>query len=309
MAGLLERIEAQTRLAGFNRLALLLFRLDERQIFGINVLKVVAVQKRPALTHMPSSHPFVAGVADVRDMVIPVIDMWKALDRPNDVEPEHIIVSEFNRSTQAFLVRSVDRIVHVDVDRVRPPPDTAGGPSYLTAVTEINQQSIEIIDVERILSEIVGEVAAIAETVTDPTLVQGALRGRSVLVVDDSRVARGHMQRVLDQLNIPAIMLNDGRQALTFLQQMALRPGAIENELLMVISDVEMPDMDGYRLTTEIRRDPRLAGLYVLLHSSLSGIFNQAMIKRVGADHFIAKLNADELAQCVLSRLNVAAAA
>ena len=309
MAGLLERIEAQTQLAGFNRLALLLFRLDERQIFGINVLKVMAVQKRPPLTHMPSAHPFVAGVAEIRGQVIPVIDMWKALDRPGDSSSAHIIVSEFNRTTQAFLVRSVERIVHVDVDRVRPPPEVEHGPNYLTAITLAGQQSVEIIDVERILAEIVGEAPAISDSVVDPEAVRQALNGRSVLVVDDSRVARGHTQRVLDQLGIPAIMLNDGRQALTYLQQLAARPGAIEKELLMVISDVEMPDMDGYRLTTEIRRDPRLAGLYVLLHSSLSGMFNQAMVKRVGADHFLAKLNADELARCVLGRLDVPQAA
>jgi two-component system chemotaxis response regulator CheV len=305
MAGLLERIEAQTQLAGFNRLALLLFRLDERQIFGINVLKVVAVQKRPELTHMPSAHPFVAGVADIRGQVIPVIDMWKALDRDSDASPAHIIVSEFNRSTQAFLVRSVDRIIHVDVEKVLPPPDVEHGPNYLTAITLVGQQSIEIIDVERILSEIVGDVPAISQTVADGASVERALAGRSVLVADDSKVARGHIQRVLDQLGIPAIMFNDGRQAWNYLQQLAATPGAVDKELLMLISDVEMPDMDGYRLTTEIRRDPRFSGLHVLLHSSLSGIFNQAMIKKVGADRFIAKLNADELARAVLDQLDL----
>lgn len=306
MAGLLERIEAQTQLAGFNRLALLLFRLDERQIFGINVLKVVAVQKRPVLTHMPSAHPLIAGVAEIRGQVMPVIDMWKALDRDRDAACAHIIVSEFNRSTQAFLVRAVDRIVHVDVDRVRPPPEPAqGGSSYLTAVTEVGQQPVEIIDVERILAEIVGGVPELSATAVDAAAVRQALAGRRVLVVDDSRVARAHIQRVLDQIGVPAVMLNDGRQALAYLQQLAARPGALARELLMLISDVEMPDMDGYRLTTEIRRDPQLAGLYVLLHSSLSGIFNEAMVRRVGADRFIAKLNADELARGVLDRLDL----
>jgi two-component system chemotaxis response regulator CheV len=263
------------------------------------------VQKRPELTHMPSAHPFVAGVADIRGQVIPVIDMWKALDRDSDASPAHIIVSEFNRSTQAFLVRSVDRIIHVDVEKVLPPPDVEHGPNYLTAITLVGQQSIEIIDVERILSEIVGDVPAISQTVADGASVERALAGRSVLVADDSKVARGHIQRVLDQLGIPAIMFNDGRQAWNYLQQLAATPGAVDKELLMLISDVEMPDMDGYRLTTEIRRDPRFSGLHVLLHSSLSGIFNQAMIKKVGADRFIAKLNADELARAVLDQLDL----
>lgn len=302
-AGLLERIEAQTQLAGSNRLALLLFRLDERQLFGINVLKVVAVQKRPRLTHMPSAHPFVAGAAEVRGQVIPVIDLHLALGRASDPGAAHLIVSEFNRSTQGFLVNAVERIVHVNVENVKPPTATEAGPAYLTAVTRVGTQSVEIIDVERILAEIVGEATQIGGGLPDSAWVRQALRGRRVLVADDSLVARSHLACVLGQLGIPCEMVNDGRAALSHLQAMAQEPGAIEDQLLMVISDVEMPDMDGYRLTTEIRRDPRLAGLYVLMHSSLSGIFNQAMVRKVGADRFIAKLNADELAEGVLDRL------
>ena len=308
-AGLLERIEAQTQLAGFNRLALLLFRLDERQIFGINVLKVTAVQPRPALTHMPSSHAFIAGVAEVRGQVIPVIDMARALDRPGDAQAAHLIVSEFNRSTQGFLVRSVERIVHVDVEKVMPAPEAAQGPNVLTAIAQVGQQRVEIIDVERILAEVVGDLQQVTRGAVDPAAIGAALRGRRVLVADDSRVARAHIERVLAQLGIGAIVVNDGRQALQALQQLADEPGSLHDKLLMVISDVEMPDMDGYRLTTEIRQDARLAGLFVLLHSSLSGTFNQAMVKRVGADQFIPKLNADELAQGILARLELPQAA
>lgn len=312
-AGLLERIEAQTQLAGFNRLALLLFRLDDRQIFGINVLKVTAVQKRPMLTHMPSSHAFVAGVAEVRGQVVPVIDMARALDRDGDDQAAHLIVSEFNRSTQGFLVRSVERIVHVDVEKVLPPPEVEQGPNYLTAITHVNtqagQQRVDIIDVERILAEIVGDVRTLSPDRIDPQAVKAALRGRKVLVADDSRVARAHMERILQQLGIPAIVVNDGRQALQALQAMAAEPGDMRDKLLMVISDVEMPDMDGYRLTTEIRQDARLSGVFVLLHSSLSGYFNQAMVKRVGADQFIPKLDANELAQGILDRLDLPLAA
>jgi len=308
-AGLLERIEAQTQLAGFNRLALLLFRLDGRQIFGINVLKVTAVQRRPMLTHMASSHAFIAGVAEVRGQVIPVIDMARALDREGDAQAAHLIVSEFNRSTQGFLVRSVERIVHVDVEKVRPAPEVEQGPSYLTAIAEIGAQRIEIIDVERILAAVVGDLQQVTRGAFDPGAIGAALRGRKVLVADDSRVARAHIERVLGQLGIGAIVVNDGRQALQALQRLADEPGGLHDKLLMVISDVEMPDMDGYRLTTEIRRDARLAGLFVLLHSSLSGTFNQAMVKRVGADQFIPKLNADELAQGILARLELSQAA
>jgi two-component system chemotaxis response regulator CheV len=308
-AGLLESIDRSTQLAGHNRLALLLFRLDERQIFGINVLKVQEVLPCPRLTHAPSAHPFVAGVADIRDAVIPVIDMCKALGLESDAQAAHVIVSEFSRSTQGFLVRAVERIVHVDVEKVLPPPADGGDVQYLTAVTQIGQQSVEIIDVERILAEIVGETSLVTAGTVNVAEVRAAMGQRRVLVADDSRVARGQIERVLGQLGIPCVMVNDGREALRYLQDLAAQPGALDDKLLMLISDVEMPDMDGYRLTTEIRRDARLASLYVMLHTSLSGVFNQSMVKKVGADLFLAKLNADELGKAVLGRLRVSAAA
>jgi len=140
----------------------------------------------------------------------------------------------------------------------------------------------------------------------NPLIPQGReLVATFMIEIDDPE----RRKRVLGQLGIGAIVVNDGRQALQALQRLADEPGGLHDKLLMVISDVEMPDMDGYRLTTEIRRDARLAGLFVLLHSSLSGTFNQAMVKRVGADQFIPKLNADELAQGILARLELSQAA
>lgn len=300
--GLLESIDRSTQLAGHNRLALLLFRLGPRQMFGINVFKVQEVIRRPPLSSMPGEHPYIAGVADIRGRIVPVIDLQRAIggETLGSSTGEHVIVAEFNRSTQGFLVSNVDRIVHVDVAQLQPPP-TGSGEGYLTAITRYNDQLVEIIDVEKVLAEVVGGSPELSEDLRDTAHMLDA-HGLKVLITDDSRVARNQIERVLQQVGVEAILVADGREALRQLQRMA-EQGPLDEQLLMVISDVEMPNMDGYTLTTEIRRDPRLKDLYVMLHTSLSGIFNNAMIQRVGADRFVAKFSSDELAQGVIERL------
>ncbi len=300
--GLLESIDRSTQLAGHNRLALLLFRLGPRQVFGINVFKVQEVIRRPRLSSMPSSHPLVAGVADIRGRVVPVIDLHRAIGGPavTEASAAHVIVAEYSRSVQGFLVQSVDRIIHVDVATVQPPPET-GTESFLTAITRYGEELVEIIDVEKVLAAVTGDRPGMSDAMQAQAMELDA-RGRRVLVVDDSKVARTQIEKVLAQLGIECVTATDGKDALRQLQGLADR-GPLDEQLLMVISDVEMPAMDGYRLTTEIRRDPRMKGLYVLMHSSLSGIFNHAMVERVGADRFLPKFSSDELAEAVVERL------
>jgi len=306
--GLLDNVDQNTKLAGFNRLALLLFRLDERQIFGINVLKVQEVVQVPPLTQMPGMHPYICGVAEIRGSVIPIIDMRQALGNGADEKAAHIIVAEFSRSVQAFRVRAVERIIHVDVANVQPPPATAGEGSYLTAITQFNGELIQIIDVERLLAEVVGDSDEIPQHIVERAAKKIDVGDRRILIADDSRVARTQIERLLQHLGLEYDTVADGREALRFLQGVAAREEHINDKLLMLISDVEMPDMDGYRLTTEIRQDSRLRPLYVLLHSSLSGRFNTTMAARVGANAFLGKFKADELAQVILDHAEAVAA-
>ncbi|HEY1076031.1 MAG TPA: chemotaxis protein CheV [Fontimonas sp.] len=305
--GLLESIDRSTQLAGHNRLALLLFRLGPRQIFGINVFKVQEVIRRPALSRLPGSHPHISGVADIRGQIIPVIDLQQAIGAQNLGESAgaHVVVAEFNRSVQGFLVSHVDRIVHVDVAQLQPPP-LAATEGYLTAITRYNDQLVEIIDVEKVLAEVNGSPPALDDSIREQARELQAT-GLKVLVADDSRVARNQIERVLGEMGVECITVADGREALQQLELLA-QGGPVTDKLLMVLSDVEMPHMDGYTLTTEIRRNPRLRDLYVILHSSLSGVFNNAMVQKVGADRFIAKFGADELAKAVLDQLKSAQA-
>ncbi|CTP82770.1 chemotaxis signal transduction protein [Xanthomonas translucens pv. arrhenatheri LMG 727] len=307
---LLNRIDQRTRLAGHNRLALLLFRLGGRQLFGVNVFKVQEVLRRPELFQVPGLPLQFSGVADVRGRSVPVLDLGLAIGHPErethaDKAPGYLVVTEFNRSVQGFLVSGVERIVNIAVEDIHPPPELGAESSYLTAVTRFQGELIQVIDVESVLADIAQNRT---DALIDPAL---ALIGSQlqVLVVDDSRVARQQIRSVLDQLGVGATLLSDGRQALDHLLQIHAGGENPADRYAMVISDIEMPAMDGYTLTTEIRRHPGLAGLYVLLHTSLSGVFNNAMVERVGANAFVAKYSPHELADYVLARLRVVAEA
>jgi two-component system chemotaxis response regulator CheV len=302
---LLDRIDQRIRLAGHNRLALLLFRLGSRQLFGVNVFKVQEVLPRPPLFRLPQLPRAFAGAADVRGRTVPVLDLGRAIDQGPGDEPQYLVVTEFNRSVQGFLVSAVDRIVNVAVEDIQPPPEWGGAASpHLTGITRHNGELIQLLDVESVLAESAPrerDSAPLAPLEVAPSVP------REVLVVDDSRVARNQIRGVLEQLGLESTHLSDGRQALEHLQQLVAggqRPG---ERYAMVISDIEMPAMDGYTLTTEIRRNPALADLYVLLHTSLSGVFNQAMVERVGADDFVAKYSEHDLAEHIAARLKALA--
>ena len=301
MAGMLDSVDQRTKLAGQNRLELLLFRLQGRQIFGINVFKVKEVVQCPPLTELPGSHPQIRGVASLRGNNIPVMDLCHAIGGPKmgNATDYFIIITEYNRRLLAFLVGNVERIVNTHWEDILPPPQGVGRNSYMTAVTDIDGDLVEIIDVEKVLSEVLG----IDEEVTKPIENTGAdLDKLKVLVADDSMVARNQIKRVLTEVGLEAILVKDGSEALKHLLEWS-EEGKVSDWLAVVISDIEMPKMDGYSLVTAIRENPKLSDLHVILHSSLSGVFNESMVKKVGANHFLAKFMPDELVALVTERL------
>ncbi|MGM0594021.1 MAG: chemotaxis protein CheV [Pseudomonadota bacterium] len=302
MAGLLDGVNQRTQLAGHNRLELLLFRLNGKQRYGINVFKVQEVIQCPPLTQVPHSVKTVRGVANLRGKTISLIDLSLAIGQPplEDLSTSYVIVTEYNRTTQGFLVGGVDRIVNLNWDEILPPPRGAGS-TYMTAVTHVENNIVEIIDVEKVLAEVIGMHDQVSEEVLAGK--QQSEIPRHILVVDDSSVARNQIKRTLDQLGVESTLARNGSEGLEILKTWADEGTPVSQRISMVISDVEMPKMDGYTLTTQIREDSRLADLYVILHTSLSGVFNNALIEKVGADQFIPKFNPDELATSVLNRL------
>ncbi len=304
MAGMLDSIDQRTQLVGENRLELLLFRLAGPQVYGINVFKVKEVLQCPHLSIFPKSHHVVIGVAHIRSGTIPIMDMGLATGNQSVGDPKNcfVIITEYNTATQGFLVSGVERIVNMNWEDIHPPPKGTGREHYLTAVTEVDERLVEIIDVEKILSE----VSPMREDISADVLDQAKAsvgEARKVLIADDSKIARKQVTKCLETLGIEVTALNDGRQALDHLKQLVEEGITPSQQYALMISDIEMPEMDGYTLTTNVRNDPRMSDLHIILHTSLSGVFNKAMVEKVGANDFIAKFNPDVLASKVSERI------
>ena len=301
MINVLDGINRRTQLVGKNRLELLLFRLEDGELYGINVFKVREVINCPQLTTVHSAHSVVRGVTNIRNRTLSIIDLGLAIKGPS-IEQEkdsYVIITEFNRSIQGFMVSSVENIVNLRWEDVRLPPEGADTDSYINAVTNIDNELVQLVDVEHVLMEVIGASEMVSSPITESLCIEEG-QARSVMVVDDSKVARSQISRALEQVGVECLVLNDGKRALEQLKAWAKDDVPVMDRIAMVISDIEMPEMDGYTLTSEIRRDPRLKDLYVLLHSSLSGGFNESMVQKVGANRFIPKFSADELVKEIL---------
>lgn len=289
-----------------DRLELLLFYLGGRQCFGINVLKVKEVIACPALTQVPESNAAVRGIAHLRGEPLTVIDLSTAIGRPplfadaQAARSGSVIITEFNRTMQGFLVERVDRIVVCDWKTVLPPPRATGVGIYVTGVTEIDDHLVEILDVEKVIGEVMGS-DAVGEIEAEEHEI-ASTHGKHVLVVDDSTVARHRTVQTLEKLGVHCSLARDGREALELLRKINTEG---EGEPVdMVISDIEMPEMDGYTLTREIRKDAHLSGLYTLLHTSLNGAVNIEKAEKAGANAVLTKFVPHELAKAVIKGLS-----
>lgn len=304
MAGILDSVNQRTQLVGQNRLELLLFSLAGKQKYGINVFKVREVLPCPKLTELPKRQRVVRGVAHIRGSTISILDLSMAIGGPpiRDLSKAFVIIAEYNRNVQGFLVNSVERIINTNWENMTPPPSGSGMSSYLTAITQVEGQLIEVIDVEKVLAELIPIPTEISEGIIEKTITSTG-QDHCVLIADDSSVARNQIKRTIEQLGVRVIACKDGREMLNLLQKTVTEGKNIQDEFLMLISDIEMPEMDGYTLTAEIRHHAKLSSLYVVLHTSLSGVFNQAMVQKVGANAFIAKFQPDELALIVQEQM------
>ncbi|MCB1959158.1 MAG: chemotaxis protein CheV [Rhodocyclaceae bacterium] len=297
--GLLDDVDARTKLAGSNRMEILLFSLGTGETFGINVFKVREVSKTPFITKAPNMPRGVEGLISLRGNVIPVLSLSTVLGLADGDVPlgGSMMVTEYSKRTLGFLVDEVDRIIRVDWDRVRAPENVSnGGSSFITAITELEDGTlVSILDVETILSNTFGEV------IIGSIAPLGAGTDAKVFFVDDSAVARKKIAEVLDKLDVRHKHAQNGLEAWTRLEGMAKHASAcgrpLTEEVDLILVDAEMPEMDGYVLTRNIKSDGRFDGIPVVMHSSLSSEASRAMGKRVGVDAYVAKFDADNLAE------------
>jgi two-component system chemotaxis response regulator CheV len=305
MAGVMESVNQRTQLVGQNRLELLLFRLDGKQIYGINVFKVKEVLQCPKLTNLPQSSSVVRGVAHIRGGTIPILDLSLATGNPpiQNLEDRFVIITEYNIRVQGFLVNGVERIINMNWEDIQPPPKGTGHEHYLTAVTKYNDELVEIIDVEKILAEVSPIKDDISEELVTEEVAKQAAE-LQIMIADDSKIARKQIAKTLERIGFTVIQFNDGKEAYDHLIELVEQGVKPSERYPILISDIEMPEMDGYTLTAEIRNHSQLNDMYVVLHTSLSGVFNKAMVSKVGANDFLAKFQPDMLGQLVIDRLD-----
>jgi len=306
MANFIDSVDSRTQLAGTNRLEVLLFSLGfnkgtgREETFGVNVFKVREVMHIPDITHAPDMPPSVEGMVSLRGSMIPIINLTKFCGVECDDAPGILIVTEYNKNVQGFLVRSVDNIVRLAWEDVKVPPTMMaqqhGG--LVTAVTELpDGRLVMIMDVEMVLAQTsgFGEGKEIFEGIDK---IENA--DITVLFADDSAVARDQILRTLDHIGLKHISCINGADAWGKLQEYADRAETtgrpMSDYVQLVLTDVEMPEMDGYVLTKHIKEDPRMSALPVIMHSSLSADANQELGKGVGADAYVPKFEPTELA-------------
>ncbi|WP_210498233.1 chemotaxis protein [Vibrio crassostreae] len=301
MKNILDTVDEKTNLVGKNRFEILLFNLGSEQRFGINVFKVKEVISSLDLSEMPGAPENVIGIANIRGESIPVVDLQAATGLgKGDVENGLYIVTEYNRQAQAFLVSKVDRIVNVNWADIAEPPKTMGGTTYVTAITKLEDNIIGVLDVERVLNEISPPSKVDVEEEIIKKVREEGLTNKRVLIVDDSSVARKQIDRSIQSIGYTTNLYKNGQEALDHLTSIVESGRQVIDEYDVIISDIEMPVMDGYTLTSTIRDHVDMKSVPVILHTSMSGVFNEALVKRVGADKFIAKFDPDNLSNAVI---------
>ncbi len=311
MSKLQENVDARTKLAGTNKLEILLFslgrdlRTGRKETFGINVFKVREVMRVPPVTAAPAMPNAVEGMVSLRGTLVPVIDLAKFACVEADEAPKVMMITEYNNHSQGFLVESVDTILRLDWSAMKVPPDMLAAETggLITAVTEIpDGRLVMLMDVEKVLA---GTTPQDDEALFR-NLVPFANDEFTVVFADDSHIARRQLARTLDALNIKHSNTVNGLHAWTELSRLAdtaqARNVPLKTLLQAVITDVEMPEMDGYMLTKHIKSDARFVGIPVIMHSSLSGGQNQELGRSVGVDEYVPKGDPEAL-RAVLKRL------
>lgn len=307
-----QEIDDRSRLAGNNKMELLLFRLgSERsggssELYGINVFKIREIVPMPAITKIAGRDSKMAGVVNIRGQIIPVVDLPAVIGMHPEDGCKILLITEFARTTQAFMLETVDEIVRLDWTDILP-PGSAGSSGDIVAIARIDgnvpgTRLAQVLDVETILrrmqcqEEIVAPVAKV-------TLQDGA----AILAADDSVVARAMLETTLQSMGLPYVMTKSGKEAWEHLQNLHAEEVTtgipVKDRIALVLSDLEMPEMDGFTLTRLIKEDVRFNGIPVLIHSSLSGTTNEAHVKRVGADGYVAKFHVPELSAAIHNAL------
>ena len=302
---------------GSGRLELLLFRLGEssskdkqRELFGINVFKVREIVVAPHITSVVNSPAHSLGLANVRGQLIPVIDLPGLAGCTPRTGEKVVLVTEFARTTQAFLVDEVVEIVQIEWRYLL--AADSGNSALLSGVARIDGDApdsrlAQVLDVEQILRDVYPN----SHEHQEKNAGLGKLRlpeGSVILVAEDSTVARMLVEESLKAMAVQFIAVKNGREAwerLVALNGEAIGQGKrAKDKVALVLTDLEMPEMDGFTLTRNIKQDARFSGIPVIIYSSLTGSASEGHASSVGADAYVAKFEPRELAESISRTLS-----
>jgi two-component system chemotaxis response regulator CheV len=312
-----QEVDERTNLTSSNKFELLLFRLggdtkgERNELYGINVFKIREIAEMRAVTPIADSSPYFLGVINLRGEVLPVIDLPAIVGCKPRSGLNILLVTEFARTRQCFAVESVEDIVRMEWSRVHPATGTHAD-SMVTSIAQLDSEFqgtklVQVLDVETIVQKLKPdqEEAADAAEALGCNLPPGTI----VLAADDSVSARALIEKSLEEMGVPFVMTRSGKDAWLKLQEIAdaaeSEGKSVKDRVALVLTDLEMPEMDGFTLTRNIKTDARYKTLPVLIHSSLSGSANVAHVKSAGADGYIAKFSPEELADAIRKAIAV----
>ena len=300
-------IDDRANLTQSNRFELLLFRLgtslneNKSELFGINVFKLREIVPMPTFTKPAGMKSPLMGMVNIRDQVIPVIDLAAVAGCKPATGLNILLITEYARSVQAFAVESVENIMRLDWKQVHA-AETAVSGRYITSIACLDEKTdtndlAMVLDVEQILYDI---TPANHDLETTKFNIKP---GSVAIVAEDSKVARSMLEKGLQAMEIPAQLHITGKDAWEKITQLAAQAQAegvpVTDKIALVLTDLEMPEMDGFTLTRKIKTDPVLKDIPVVIHSSLSGNANEDHIRKVKADGYVAKFELNELSSVI----------
>ena len=295
----------KTLKVGSNELELVDFRLFKKEpdgsiyegIYGINVAKVREIIKMPKLTELPGSEDYIEGIFDLRGVVVPVVDLakWMGINVPSEDEApikKRVIITEFNNILIGFIVHDAKRIRRISWSDIEPASFSVGegklDRSKITGITRIEGGEILLIlDLESIVEEM-GFFESNLEMKEEEIEKFSGI----VLLVDDSPTARRIEKEALEKMGFEVIEAKNGEEGLQKLEELyALYGDKLKEKLKLILSDIEMPKMDGYHMAAKIHEDKRFSEIPLIFSSSISDAFSDVRGKEVGAEGYLVKFD------------------
>ncbi len=264
--------------------------------YGINVSKVREVITRAPVTGMPQAHPYIDGLFTLRGKAIPLVNLPRCLNVASTEEPKNIIVTEINNYDIGFLVENVSRIHRISWKDMEPAPEV-GDQSRVVGIIKMEDRIVLLLDFETIIAEINPEINAKLTTFEEATEdTKGKRSDVHVVVAEDSAMLRDLLVTTLHESGYRFVRdFGNGQDAWEYLTTLAAKDGPIENHVRVIVSDVEMPKMDGHRLLKLVRENERLQDVPFVLFSSLISEEMRRKGESLGASGQISKPEINQL--------------